>query len=433
MRPQDIIRKKRDGERLTKEEIRFFVRGVTTGEMADYQSAALLMAIFLNGMNEEERLCLTEEMLRSGEVLNFSDVPKPKVDKHSTGGVGDKTSLIIAPLAAAAGLAVPMISGRGLGHTGGTLDKLEAIPGFRVRLTLAEFRQTLQSVGYAMMGQTEEIAPADKKLYSLRDVTSTIECIPLIAASIMSKKLAEGLDGLVLDVKTGAGAFMKSEDDARALAEALVETGRGAGVRTVALITGMNQPLGCAVGNRLEVIECVETLRGRGPFDLTELSIELTAQMLVVGELESEIEDAREVVRKLLASGAGLEKFRESTKSQGGDPRVVDDYNLMLPAARAEDLLSEKDGYVVEIGAEVIGVACMLLGSGRMRVEDRIDPAVGIVLNKKVGDFIGRGEALLRIYYNDAARLDEVKSMLRAAYRFSDESLTPEPLIKAVI
>ncbi|MBA2501321.1 MAG: thymidine phosphorylase [Pyrinomonadaceae bacterium] len=433
MKPQDVIRKKRDRGTLTKEEIRFFVRGVTTGEMSDYQSSALLMAIFLNGMNEEERLCLTEEMLRSGEVLNFSDVPKPKVDKHSTGGVGDKTSLIIAPLAAAAGLAVPMISGRGLGHTGGTLDKLEAIPGFRVGLTLAEFRQTLEGVGYAMMGQTKEIAPADKKLYALRDVTSTIECIPLIAASIMSKKLAEGLDGLVLDVKTGAGAFMKSKDDARALAEALVETGRGAGVRTVALITDMNQPLGCAVGNRLEVIECLETLRGRGPRDLTELSLELTAQMLVVGELESEMDEAREVVQKLLATGAGLEKFRESTKAQGGDPRVVDDYNLMLPAAREEDLLSERDGYVAEIEAEAIGVASMLLGAGRRRVEDKIDPSVGVVLNKKTGDEVRQGELLLRIHYNGAERLAEAREMLRDAFQVAKRKPLPQNLIKAVL
>ncbi|MBA2339293.1 MAG: thymidine phosphorylase [Pyrinomonadaceae bacterium] len=433
MRPQDVIRKKRDGGQLTKEEINLFVRGVTSGEMADYQASALLMAIFLNGMNDDERLALTEAMLHSGEVLDFSDVPKPKVDKHSTGGVGDKTSLILAPLAAAAGLAVPMISGRGLGHTGGTLDKLEAIPGFRVNLTLAEFRQTLERIGYAMMGQTGTIAPADKKLYALRDVTSTVESIPLISASIMSKKLAEGLDGLVLDVKTGGGAFMKSETDAKALAEALVGIGRGAGVRTVALITDMNQPLGRAVGNRLEVIECVETLRGRGPRDLTELSIELTAQMLIAGEVKKEIEDARDVVRNLLETGAGLEKFRELIEAQGGDAGVIDDYTRMPPAAHEEDLLSESNGYVAKIEAEMIGVASMLLGAGRVRVEDEVDKAVGIVLNKKIGDTVRCGESLLRIHYNGAEKLDEAKQMLRAAFRFSEEKPSPQKLIKAVL
>lgn len=430
MRPQDVIRHKRDGGELTRDEIAYFVRGVTSGEWADYQASALLMAIFWRGMSEAERLALTEEMLHSGRTLDLSEIPKPKVDKHSTGGVGDKTSLVIAPLAAALGLCVPMISGRGLGHTGGTLDKLESIPGYRVRLSLDEFRDVLKQVGMAMIGQTEEIAPADRKLYALRDVTATVESIPLIAASIMSKKLAEGLNGLVLDVKVGSGAFMKRPKEARALAEALVGIGRGAGVRTVALLTDMDQPLGNAVGNALEVIECLETLRGRGPKDLTSLCIELTARMLVVGGLSDTVEAARSLVRACLQSGAGVEKFRQSIEAQGGDPAIVDDYDRLPRAARIEELLSEEGGYVTKLDAERVGVASMMLGAGRVRVEDQIDPAVGIVLNKKIGDRVDRGEVLARIYYNDPARLEEARATLREAFRLASERPRRAPLIK---
>jgi pyrimidine-nucleoside phosphorylase len=430
MRPQDVIRHKRDGGELTRDEIAYFVRGVTSGEWADYQASALLMAIFWRGMSEAERLALTEEMLHSGRTLDLSEIPKPKVDKHSTGGVGDKTSLVIAPLAAALGLCVPMISGRGLGHTGGTLDKLESIPGYRVRLSLDEFRGVLKRVGVAMIGQTEEIAPADRKLYALRDVTATVESIPLIAASIMSKKLAEGLNGLVLDVKVGSGAFMKRPKEARALAEALVGIGRGAGVRTVALLTDMDQPLGNAVGNALEVIECLETLRGRGPKDLTSLCIELTARMLVVGGLSDTVEAARSLVRACLQSGAGVEKFRQSIEAQGGDPAIVDDYDRLPRAARIEELLSEEGGYVTKLDAERVGVASMMLGAGRVRVEDQIDPAVGIVLNKKIGDRVDRGEVLARIYYNDPARLEEARATLREAFRLASERPRRAPLIK---
>jgi pyrimidine-nucleoside phosphorylase len=430
MRPQDVIRHKRDGGELTRDEIAYFVRGVTRGDWADYQASALLMAIFWRGMSEAERLALTEEMLHSGRTLDLSEIPKPKVDKHSTGGVGDKTSLVIAPLAAALGLCVPMISGRGLGHTGGTLDKLESIPGYRVRLSLDEFRDVLKRVGMAMIGQTEEIAPADRKLYALRDVTATVESIPLIAASIMSKKLAEGLNGLVLDVKVGSGAFMKRPKEARALAEALVGIGRGAGVRTVALLTDMDQPLGNAVGNALEVIECLETLRGRGPKDLTSLCVELTARMLVVGGLSDTIEAARSLVRACLQSGAGVEKFRQSIEAQGGDPAIVDDYDRLPRAARIEELLSEEGGYVTKLDAERVGVASMVLGAGRVRVEDQIDPAVGIVLNKKIGDRVDRGEVLARIYYNDPARLEEARATLREAFRLASERPRRAPLIK---
>lgn len=433
MRPQDLIRKKRDCQELTANEIAFFVRGVTNNHFADYQASALLMAIFLNGMSEAEQQALTEEFLRSGEVLDLSHIPKRKVDKHSTGGVGDKTSLIVAPLAAAAGLCVPMISGRGLGHTGGTLDKLEAIPGFRIHLSLAEFRSVLEQTGCAMIGQTAEIAPADKKLYALRDVTATVESIPLIAASIMSKKLAEGLDALVLDIKTGDGAFMKRMRDARRLAQTLVQIGQRAGMRTVALITGMDQPLGRAVGNALEVIECCETLRGRGPQDLTRLSVELTAQMLFAGGLSDQMNEARKRVRDLLRSGAGLEKFRELIEVQGGDPRVVDDHTLMPQAAHREALLGERSGYVASVAAETVGMASMMLGAGRMRVEDRIDPAVGLVLNKKIGDQIHEGEPLLYIHYNSDERLSEVRSMLRDAFRITSRKPKVARLVKAKI
>src|SRR6266487_519756 len=328
MRPQDIIRKKRDGAELSREEIEFFIRGVTSGEVADYQSTALLMAIFLNGMSDAEQAALTESMLHSGEILDFSDIPKPKADKHSTGGVGDKTSLLIAPFAAAAGICVPMISGRGLGHTGGTLDKLESIPGYRVDLSLKEFRTVLDRSGFAMNGQTAEIAPADKKLYALRDATATVEAIPLIVASIISKKGAAGLDAMVIDVKTGSGAFMREEERSRALARALVKTGNSLGVRSQALITDMNQPLGQAVGNSIEVLECIELLRGEikeRARPVLDLSVELAARMVMLVKLEPSIEAARSRIQRVYEWGEALECFRRNVEAQGGDVRVCDD------------------------------------------------------------------------------------------------------------
>src|SRR5437588_10087771 len=334
MRPQDIIRKKRDGGELSPEEIEFFVRGITSGEVADYQSTALLMAIFLNGMTDAEAATLTNAMLHSGEVLDFSDISKPKVDKHSTGGVGDKTSILIAPLAAAAGVCVPMISGRGLGHTGGTLDKLESIPGYRVDLSLKEFRSVLDKVGFAMNGQTAEIAPADKKLYALRDATATIEAIPLIVASIISKKGAAGLGAMVIDVKTGSGAFMREPTKAKQLAQALVKTGNWLGIRSQALITDMNQPLGRAVGNSVEVLECIQLLRGEveeGARPVLDLSIELAARMVVLAKLEVTIESARERIRSVHESGAALETLRKNVREQDGDARVSDDPSTVLP------------------------------------------------------------------------------------------------------
>src|SRR5712691_8427150 len=333
VRAVDVIQRKRDGLELTREEIDFFIRGYAAGQIPDYQASAFTMAVFFRGMTAGETVALTEAMMHTGEVLDFSELPGPKADKHSTGGVGDKTSLILAPLAAACGVYVPMISGRGLGHTGGTLDKLESIPGFRVRLSLAEFRDALRRSKMGLIGQTPEVAPADRKLYALRDVTATVESRPLISASIMSKKMAEGIDALVLDVKTGDGAFMKSFEDAKALAETMVEIGRGMGKKVAALITDMDQPLGHAVGNALEVVECVDTLKGRGPSDLQSLSLELAAWMLHLGGMTNHLEAARARVRDAVASGAGLRKLREVVELQGGDPRVVDDPGL-LPRAR---------------------------------------------------------------------------------------------------
>ncbi|MCA1849665.1 MAG: thymidine phosphorylase, partial [Acidobacteria bacterium] len=425
MRPQDVIRRKRDGGELSRDEIAFFVRGVVSDGWADYQASALLMAIFCNGMSEAEQQALTEEMLRSGEVLDFTSIPRPKADKHSTGGVGDKTSLILAPLAAAAGVCVPMISGRGLGHTGGTLDKLESIPGFRVRLSLAEFRAVLERVGFAMMGQTETIAPADKKLYALRDATETVEAIPLIVASIMSKKLAAGLDALVLDVKTGTGAFMRREEDARQLARALVATGNSCGVRTEALLTDMNQPLGRAVGNALEVHECVRLLRrevDEGTRPVLDLSVELASRMVALSKVEPRLEAAREKVERALSSGAALERFRANVEAQGGDARVCDDPSRLLDGTLSEvKVESPRAGFVTRIDAAEIGRAVAAIGGGRVRVEDRIDPGVGFLAGARVGDELGAGDALGLLYCRSETQAAEAAARIKAAYGFGDQ------------
>ncbi len=433
MRAVDVIQRKRDGLELTREEIDFFIRGYATGQIPDYQASAFTMAVFFRGMTAGETVALTEAMMRTGEVLDFSDLPGPKVDKHSTGGVGDKTSLVLAPLAAACGVYVPMISGRGLGHTGGTLDKLESIPGFRVRLSLAEFRDALRRSKIGLIGQTPEVAPADRKLYALRDVTATVESRPLISASIMSKKMAEGIDALVLDVKTGDGAFMKSFEDAKALAETMVEIGRGMGKKVAALITDMDQPLGHAVGNALEVVECVETLKGRGPSDLESLSLELAAWMLHLGGVTNHLEAARARVRDALASGAGLRKLREVVELQGGDPRVVDDPGLLPRAREALPLRADRDGRVTRIACGAVGHAAMLLGAGRETVESAIDPAVGLVLHKKVGELVIQGEPLLTLHVNDRTHLEEVTSLLRDAIRVGPEAPARTALIRAVL
>ncbi len=425
----EIIRKKRDGRELSRNEIFEFIERYTRGEVPDYQAAALLMAIYFRDLSGGETAALTEAMMRSGRVLDLAEFPGPKIDKHSTGGVGDKTSLVIAPVAAAGGLVVPMISGRGLGHTGGTLDKLEAIPGFNTRLSLAEFRRVLKVSGVAMIGQTEELAPADRRLYALRDVTGTVESIPLIVASIMSKKLAEGIDGLVLDVKTGSGAFMKTPERSLELAARLVEIGRACGKRVEALITDMSQPLGAAVGNALEVIEAIETLKGRGPRDLVEVSRQLTARMFVLGGLDARLEAARARFDSVLAAGAGLEKFRQIIAEQGGDPRVVDDYSR-LPAAEYQDsVVAWESGWIARLEAESLGRASMLVGAGRERLDSAIDPAVGLVLEKKVGDPVTAGERVCEVCANDRARLARALEAIRSAISISPEPVAPPTLV----
>ena len=434
MRIVDLIRTKRDGGELSRDEIAAIVSGYTRGTIPDYQMAAFLMAVVLKRMSGAELAALTETMLHSGQVLDFSDLRARKVDKHSTGGVGDKTSLVLAPLVATAELYVPMISGRGLGHTGGTLDKLEAIPGFNVNLSLEQFRRILGEVGCAMIGQTPEIAPADKVIYALRDVTGTVESPFLICASIMSKKLAEGMDGLVLDVKTGSGAFMKEESDAVFLAELMVETGARMGKRMAALITDMNQPLGNLVGNALEVVECIDILRGGGPADLRELCLELAAWMFYLGERSPSVAEGRKLGAELIASGAALEKFRAMVRTQGGDERVVDE-PARLPAAKNKvDVTAARDGYVAAIMCEKVGTASVVLGGGREKKEDTVDPAVGLVVHKKLGDRVSRGEPLVTVHYNAAARLEEAQRLITSSYTIADAPpVGARPLVRRVI
>jgi pyrimidine-nucleoside phosphorylase len=429
MRAVDIIQKKRDGGVLTRDEIRFFVAGVTGFSLPDYQAAALLMAILLRGMTPEETSDLTDAMVRSGSKVNLSDIPGVKVDKHSTGGVGDKSSMVIAPLVAACGGVVPMMSGRGLGHTGGTLDKLESIPGFRTNLSISEMRASLASIGCALIGQTAQIAPADKKLYALRDVTGTIESVPLISASIMSKKIAEGIDGLVLDVKCGKGAFMKTPEAARSLAESLVAIGRSAGVETQAVVTAMNWPIGHSVGNAVEVIESIEVLKGSARPDLLENSLELAERMLVVARVAGDRAEAAAMARRALESGTALERFRAVIERQGGNPRVIDDYSL-LPRAPAEHLIrAGTDGFVTGLDAGLIGRASVVLGGGRNTVEDEIDPAVGIMIAATVGDPVRAGDPVLRVLYRSEDLLEEALPLLSNAVRVGETPMPPVPLI----
>jgi pyrimidine-nucleoside phosphorylase len=416
MRAVDLIRKKRDSGEHSGEEIAFLVSGYTRGEIPDYQMAAWLMAVWLRGLNRSELAALTEAMIYSGQVLDLSGIPGRKVDKHSTGGVGDKTSLIIAPIVAAGGLTVPMISGRGLGHTGGTLDKLESIPGFNVNLSLEEFYTVLRECGMGLIGQTAEIAPADKKIYALRDATSTVENIALICASIMSKKIAEGIDALVLDVKTGSGAFMKREEDSVRLAELMVETGERMGKKVVALITDMNQPLGRMAGHSSEVAECVEILNGGGPADLLALSLELAAWMFFLGDRTKSVEDGRRLAEALIASGQAKEKFKQGIRLQGGDERIVDNPQL-LPQARSHAVVSSPtSGFVTVINCEQLGTALATLGGGREKKEDAIDHAVGLEFHKRIGDRVENGEPLATIHYNSGAKLAEGQTLIAASY-----------------
>ncbi len=434
IRAIDVIRKKRDGGELSRAEIEALVGGYTKDEIPDYQASAWLMAALIKGLTRAETAALTDAMLRSGEVLDFSDLPSRKVDKHSTGGVGDKTSLVLAPLAAAGGLTVPMISGRGLGHTGGTLDKLEAIPGFNVNLPVARFRKVLETCGCAMIGQTAEIAPADRKIYALRDVTGTVESPFLICASIMSKKLAEGIDALVLDVKTGSCAFMKNEEDAVYLAELMVETGERMGKKMAALITDMDQPLGRYVGNSLEVAEVLEVLRGSGPVDLCELCLDLAAWMFFLGEVAATVQEGKQMSRQLIASGAALAKFREMVELQGGDAKVIDDPKRLPRSQHTLDVVSPASGYVTAIQCERSGTACVIVGGGRERKEDSVDPAVGFVLHKKVGDSIAADEALCTVHYNSETRGERAKALLLDSFQIGDQPpMERRPLVHRVI
>jgi len=434
MRAVDLIRKKRDSGEHSREEIDFLISGYTRGEIPDYQMAAWLMAAWLRGLNRPEITALTEAMLYSGEVVNLSDLPGKKVDKHSTGGVGDKTSLILAPIVAAGGLTVPMISGRGLGHTGGTLDKLESIPGFNVNLSLEKFRSVLRECGMALIGQTAEIAPADKKIYALRDATSTVENIGLICASIMSKKLAEGIDALVLDVKTGSGAFMKREEDSVRLAEVMVETGQRMGKKVVALITDMDQPLGRMAGHSNEVIECIEVLSGGGPADLRELSIELSGWMFFLGERTTTLDEGRRLAQAMISSGQAKAKFKQGIRLQGGDERVVDNPQLLPQARSHAGVPSPSAGFISATNCEQLGTALATLGGGREKKEDTIDHGVGLEFHKRIGDPVEKGEPLVTIHYNSGAKLAEAQSLIAASYQIGESAPGQKrPLIRRIL
>jgi len=433
MRTVDLIQRKRDGEELAPEEIEFLVNGYTNGEIPDYQMSAFLMAVFFSGMTDREVSPLTECMLRSGDTVELSSIPGVKVDKHSTGGVGDKTSFIVAPLAAAAGVVVPMMSGRSLGHTGGTLDKLESIPGFRTNLTADEFRAQLAELGLAFIGQTDQLAPADRKLYALRDVTATVESIPLIASSIMSKKLAEGIDALVLDVKVGSGAFMKKQVDARLLAETMRSIGRRMDKKVQALITDMNQPLGYAVGNALEIMEASQTLQNAGPADLTKLSLELAARMIFLGKKTQTLDEARRLAEKHLVDGSAYKKFKQVVAAQGGNPQALDKFELLPNATGMREVTSPRAGYVAAINAEDIGVASNMIGAGRDKKEDAIDPAVGIILEVKTGEKVDAGSVLCRLYYTKEDRVDEAAEMVEDAFRVSGQKPDERELILEVV
>lgn len=433
MNVYELVKAKRDGRALAREEIEFLVSGFTRGAIPDYQFSAFLMAVYFQGMTFAETLALTKAMMNSGKVFDLSGIPGPKIDKHSTGGVGDKVSLVLAPLVAACGVKVPMVSGRGLGHTGGTLDKLEAIPGFRTDLSFAEFRQGLNRNGFAMMGQTKELAPADKKMYALRDVTATVDSIPLIAASIMSKKLAEGIDGLVLDVKTGNGAFMKDIAESRRLAETMIAIGKGMGKKVFAVITDMNQPLGRAVGNSIEVVEAIEALKGNGEPDLFEVTLNLAAPMLLMSGVARTVRQVSELMARAIGSRAALEHFRRMVKLQGGDARVVDDYSL-LPSARLRFTLGAfRSGFVQQMDTLRIGMLAVELGAGRQKQDDTIDPAVGFRFRKKVGDRVRRGEVVAEVLADDPKLGKRIAAELGDCIRIGARRPEPTRLIHEIL
>ncbi|MBB3906724.1 pyrimidine-nucleoside phosphorylase [Anoxybacteroides rupiense] len=422
MRMVDLIAKKRDGQSLTNEEIQFIMNGYTNGDIPDYQMSAWAMAVFFRGMTEEETAALTLAMVHSGETIDLSKIEGIKVDKHSTGGVGDTTTLVLGPLVASVGVPVAKMSGRGLGHTGGTIDKLESVPGFHVEINNSQFIELVNQNKIAVIGQTGNLTPADKKLYALRDVTATVNSIPLIASSIMSKKIAAGADAIVLDVKTGAGAFMKDLEDARALAEAMVEIGKRVGRKTMAIISDMSQPLGYAIGNALEVKEAIDTLKGEGPEDLQELCLVLGSHMVYLAEKAASLEEARAMLEKAMQDGSALNTFKKFLAAQGGDVSVIDDPSKLPQAKYQIELIAQEDGYVTEIVADAVGTAAMLLGAGRATKESSIDLAVGLVLRKKIGDAVHKGESLVTIYSN-SEQVDEVKNML-----YENIKITPEPV-----
>lgn len=429
----DIITKKRDGGELSPEEIHFFIDNYVKGSIPDYQASALLMAIYFRGLSRAETFALTEAMEFSGDVEDLSDLPGVKVDKHSTGGVGDKTTLVVAPVAAAAGVTVAKMSGRGLGFTGGTADKLEAIPGFRTRLEPEEFRKQLEELGLTVITQTGSITPADKKIYALRDVTGTVESPGLIASSIMSKKLAAGSDGIVLDVKCGSGALLKDLAEAENLAELMIDIGRNAGRKMVAVISDMSQPLGQAVGNALEVEEAIQVLKGGGPEDLRQLCLELAGEMIWLGGRAESFQEGKNIARKVLEDGSALEKFREMVRRQGGDDRIIEEPDRMGSSRYSRDVFAERDGFIAEMAAQEIGRASQHLGAGRLRKEDEIDFTAGIRMHVRIGNFVKEGDVLATLYGADSRRLEEAETILEAAVRISTEPAEPPKLIKKII
>jgi pyrimidine-nucleoside phosphorylase len=430
---REVIQKKRDQGTLTRQEIASFLRGYMSSQVADYQVAAWLMAVYLNGMTLDETRALTREMRDSGVVLDLSSIGGKKIDKHSTGGVGDKTSMMVAPIAAACGVTVPMITGRALGHTGGTLDKLESIPGFNARPSPERVVEILRSAGAVIMGQTGDLAPADRRIYALRDATSTVESIPLITASILSKKLAEGIDGLVMDVKTGSGAFMPTLKMATLLSRSIVDVCRAMKTKIVVLITDMEQPLGRAIGNALEIRECIEFLNGRTPDDLENVTIALAAHMIRLGGQARSIDHASKLAHEAVSKGAAAKRFRQIIAAQGGNERVMDDPDLLPRAAHTLDVRARAAGFVVRCDAKLLGLGSNALGAGRNRVEDSIDPAVGIYLEKKLGDRVVKDEVLCRIHWNDEKRLTDALPLIERAFEVKARSRRRQPLIHAIL
>ncbi|KPJ72488.1 hypothetical protein AMJ52_06105 [candidate division TA06 bacterium DG_78] len=425
----EIIRKKRDGYKLTQKEIQFLISEYTKNKLSDYQFAAFLMAVYFQGMDFKETTDMMSAMLHSGTVLNLSDIKRPKIDKHSTGGVGDKVSLILAPLVASCGVCVPMISGRGLGHTGGTLDKLESIPGFKTDLTVNQFKNQLKKIGVAMVGQTVEIAPADRKIYALRDVTATVDSIPLIAASIMSKKLAEDLEGLVLDVKCGSGAFMKEYKKTKELAQTMIQIGKRSGVKTRAIVTDMNNPLGDYIGNSLEVIETIEVLQGRGPNDVLEVTLALAEVMLTIAKIRG----GRKLLEKKIVTGEALDRFREIVKLQGGDVRIIDDYSRLPVAKNKIKVRAQKKGYLQNIDTFNIGMLLVALGGGRVKKEDLIDPSCGFKMYKKIGDHVEKNECLIEIYSDNESKARIVAREMQRVFTIKKKPCRHKALIREIL